>query len=189
MARKESNRSNAKDPRHRATPWWDRLSEPIRLAVRRTAWWTLATLLLAGGIALGFQAVEKRVLGHASAACPIGVEVRCVVTAPWTFDPNIRPPERLIRGLESALTPERLGFYDAGLVEAVHALAQANPWIRAVARVQRLPVDSRGVSVVRVDCTLRAPLAKVLGGRVASPTPTCRCIPSISRPRTGASSS
>ncbi|MEI7836235.1 MAG: hypothetical protein WCK05_07465 [Planctomycetota bacterium] len=172
MARKDSNRANAKDARSHTTTWWGRLSEPVRGALRRMAGWTLATILLVGGIALGFQAVEKRVLASAAGASPVSIEVRCVVTTPWALDPAVRVPEKLVHRIESALTPERLGFYDAGLVDAVHALALANPWVRCVARVQRLPVDARGVSVVQVDCTLRAPLAKVLGGRVHPDTPT-----------------
>lgn len=171
MARKDSNRSNPK-PVGRTPSWWDRLSAGVQDALRRTAGWALGTLVLACGIAMGFQAVEKRVLTHASATSPVGIEVRCVMPGAWTADPAVRVPEKLIRRIESALTPERLGFYDAGLVDAVHALAQANPWIRTVARVQRMPVDSRGVSVVQVECTLRSPLAKVLGGRPRADTPT-----------------
>ncbi|MCY2927869.1 MAG: hypothetical protein NT031_21010, partial [Planctomycetota bacterium] len=145
MARKDTNRSNPKTVGGRPVSWWDRLSEPLRCALRRTAWWTLGTLVLAGGIALGFQAVERQVLGHAGDANPVGIEVRCVVPAQWGPDPGARAPERLIRRIESALTPEKFGFYDAGLTDAVYALALANPWVRTVARVERLPVDGRGV--------------------------------------------
>ncbi|MCY2929159.1 MAG: hypothetical protein NTV86_06625 [Planctomycetota bacterium] len=179
MARKDSSKSSGKDAKNRPHPLWERLSEPLRRALRRTVGWTLATLLLAGGIALGFQAVEKHVLGHATSTHPIGVEVRCVVTAPWSFDPAVRVPEKLIRRVESALTPERLGFYDAGLVDAVHSLALANPWVRTVTRVQRLPVDARGISVVQVDCSLRAPLARVLARRPRADEPTTGDEPAV----------
>jgi len=114
----------------------------------------VAVVIVAAAAALGFSALEGRVLTGGIGARP--TTVRIVLTEPpdWM-------PQSLAAQLTASLARGGLDYYNKRLTAAVFDRAKANPWVRRVIRVTKRRSDDPSVAVVEVQAVFRMPVARI----------------------------
>lgn len=130
-----------------------------RLVTGGAVWRLVKVTLVAGAIiavGLSMRTLERRVL-FGDAVVVEGLEVRLIDPPKWM-------PATLRENIRASLMPDGSAAR-TNLTEAVHARAEANPWIRSVERVWRRPTTSRKTCVLEVRATYRRPLARVQTNR------------------------
>jgi len=124
-------------------------------AARRKGSWAIVAVLLAAATVLGLKALEYRVLeGHNSTGSS-DFRIRLVDRPSWM-------PATLSEHIAEGLAACGGAFYDERLVESVHALGQADPWIRRVVQVRKKRAEGPMLGAVEVRAEYRQPIARVL---------------------------
>ncbi len=153
MARKDKVRKE-RTPSRLAT-WWAGRSEQGRASFRRGVTAFLLTVVFGGAAVAGLVMLEKRVLRRQAAEAPRQVRVSLVGSPSWM------PPTLQWRIVES-VRPRGVNFAHADLTKEVHALAEANPWIRKVRAVRKRLDKNPQVGLIEIEAEYRRPVAMVL---------------------------
>jgi len=116
--------------------------------------WVAAVVIVAVAAALGFSALEGRVLTGSIGTGPTAVRIVLSDRPAWM-------PGPLAAQLTAWLARGGLDYYNKRLTAAVFDRAKANPWVRQVIRVTKRRSDDPRVAVVEVQAVFRMPVAKI----------------------------
>ncbi|MBI5725436.1 MAG: hypothetical protein HZA50_15880 [Planctomycetes bacterium] len=114
--------------------------------------WIVFLEIFAGGGYFLMQHLDRQVQASQSQVEEFDI---CIDAAPGWM------PDSLMKQIEQSMSPAGLLFSDKALAGEVYRLAEANPWVKRVVRVEKQTRDDRGVVVVVAE--FRKPLARVLG--------------------------
>ena len=159
MSRKKKSKSSSKAGGRGSPPPLPSRMELLTRSVRerhgsRIKRGTLIVLALAiagGGVAVGLNTMEHHVLARRSTG-PTEFRLRLANRPEWM-------PQSLARQLVMDLTPPGSDLYDPDLPANVYDLAVANPWIRQVNWVRRIPSDDPKVAIIDLQADYRKPIA------------------------------
>lgn len=118
------------------------------------AGWTLLGILAAVGVVSGMQTLQKRVIEKRYAGTKGAAVVRVTSVPSWM-------PASLAQDITDTITPLDASLADPELAARVYQLAQSNPMIREVTRVEVRPNANLPGGVVEVDLEFRRPFARV----------------------------
>ncbi len=160
MAERKNGKSKSSSPRKpsRLRAWLKKRpdGESTPGVGRAVLWAVLVALFGIGGV-VGMRELRDQVLRDRYRGRRGSAWVGLTHVPKWM-------PKSLARQIAGELTPPKATLADPDLARKVYERAQANPWVRAIRRVEVRPNPGRPGGIVHTHLTYRRPLARVREG-------------------------